>query len=465
LGVGACAVQVSLSETKNWLSDTKTVTVTINRGLRSATVTPAKTTIKYGETTTVTSTISPALDSATVTFSVGSFLGCSADNVTGDVTGIKAGASCAVSVTYGQTDLYESATASAAMTINKALAPIVTTETITAVSYTGNTAIVTPTYRVSGVLARDILQILPTADVSNISIIDPTTYSRVASYRYFATVPTSYDSTTAPTLGGTYSVTPQTLTLLSGVDISNYETPTYVSSNLVINPIAQAALRILLSAQESVTVPYDITFSGGSSTGSLSVVIVSGGSATGCSISALRLSTNSAGTCILRATKAADRNYLEVISDTATVTILNFVAYTDWNAIFNSGSGITIKSEVPYIAGPTTCTSGCIPVVTDIRTSSGVSTTTLTAATPIQIIGSDLNTTTFVYFTARINGVRLSSVSADSVQIDSDTQLTVMPPASFVPNPGENTSNIAVRIVVVTPGGQTASNQIIIISL
>jgi hypothetical protein len=260
-------------------------------------------------------------------------------------------------------------------------------------------------------------------------------------------------------------VTPQTLTLLSGVEISNYETPTYVSQNLVINPIAQTTFRILLSAQESITVPYDITFTGGSSSGSISAAIISGGTATDCSISALRLSTSSAGTCILQATKAADRNYLEAISETATVTILNFVSNIDWNTLFNSGSGIKVASEITITTGPTTCTSGCIPVITDIRSLADVSITTLTANTPIRIIGSDLSTTTFVYFTARINGVRLSSVNADSFQIDSDNQITVMPPVSFEPNTGQNSSNIAVRIVVVTPGGQTANSQIVIISL
>jgi hypothetical protein len=465
LGVGSCAITLVLNQSANWLTDTKTVTVTIDRGIRTASLTPTAGTIKYGETTTVTSTILPVLDSATVTFSAGSSLGCSMDNVTGEVTGIRAGSSCGISVLYDRTDLYESATATASVTVNKALAPVVTTETVTAVSYTGSVAVVSPTYRVSGILARDILQIIPTADVSDIPAIPANTYTAATGYRYFATSPTSYDSTTAPTDGGTYQVFARGLSLLSGVDISNYETPTYVSADLVINPIVQTALRILLSAQESITVPYDITFTGGSSTGSITASIVSGGSATGCSISGLRLSTSTAGTCILQATKAADRNYLEVISETATVTILNFVSNIDWNALFNSGSGITISSEVPFIAGPITCSSGCIPVITDIRTSGGVSTTTLTANTPIQIIGSDLSTTTFVYFTARINGVRLSGVSADSVQIDSDDQLTVMPPASFVPNSGENSSNISVRIVVVTPGGQTGSSQIMVITL
>jgi hypothetical protein len=260
-------------------------------------------------------------------------------------------------------------------------------------------------------------------------------------------------------------VTPQTLTLLNGVDIGNYETPTYVSSNLVINPIAQAALRILLSAQESITVPYDISISGGSSTGSVSALVISGDNGANCSISGLRLSTSAPGKCVLQARKAADRNYLEVASDTATVTILNFVSYIDWNAFFNSNSGIKISSEIPIVTGPTTCTSGCIPVISDVRNSAGTSTTILTVGSPLQIIGSDLITTTNVYFTARINGVRLSSINADSIQIDSDNQLTVMPPTNFVPNTGENSSNIAVRIVVVTPGGQAGTAQIVVISL
>jgi hypothetical protein len=464
-GVGTCTLQVSLSETKNWLPDTKTVTVTIDRGLRSATLTPAKTTIKYGETSTVTSTISPELDSATVIFSTGTFLGCVTDNITGEITGVRAGASCAVSVTYGQTDLYESATASAAITINKALAPVVTTETITAVSYTGNAAIVVPTYRVTGILARDILQVLPTADVSDISLINPSTYSAIATYKYFATTPTSYDSTTAPTLGGTYSVTPQTLTLLSGVDIGNYETPTYVSSNLVILPIAQSVLRILLSAQESITVPYEVTISGGSSTGLLTLAIVPGGSASGCSISVLNLRTSSPGTCVLQATKGADRNYLQALSETATVTILNFVSNINWDGAFNGGTGITIASSTPIITGPDSCSVDCVPEITDIQDASGNSTNVLTVGAPLRIIGVDLNGTLYVYFTARINGSRLSNVPAESFQIDSSTQLTVMPPTNFIPNNGENSSNIAVRIIVVTSGGRYINEKIARITL
>ena len=64
LAVGSCDITLVLNQSANWLSDTKTVTVTINRGIRTASLTPTASTIRYGETTTVTSTILPALDSA-----------------------------------------------------------------------------------------------------------------------------------------------------------------------------------------------------------------------------------------------------------------------------------------------------------------------------------------------------------------------------------------------------------------
>jgi len=167
----------------------------------------------------------------------------------------------------------------------------------------------------------------------------------------------------------------------------------------------------------------------------------------------------------LMAIKAADRNYLQVTSDTATVVILNFVSSFSWDTVF-SGTGITITSEVPIVKGPESCSVDCMPTVTDIRDLSGNSINTITVGTPFKIIGTNFNTTTSVYFSARIGGVRLSSVAADSFQIDDDNTLTVMAPANFVPNAGENSSTIGVRIVVLASGGSSFPNQqITIISL
>jgi hypothetical protein len=415
------------------------------------------------------------LDSSTVTFSSSTTipgsardsyiqLGCSVDAVSGEITATKALGICYAIVEYSETDFYSKATAYKAITIRRAEAPVVTTETITAVSYTGSTAIVSPTYSVKGIATRDILTILPTADVNDLGSIPASSYSSVSSYKYVALSPHTYDSSTAPFEGGTYAVSAQGFTLLSGVTMSNYESPTYVSSNLVINPIEQAPLRILLSAQESITVPYDISISGGSSTGAVSALVVSGGSSTGCTVTGLRLSTSQPGSCVLMATKAADRNYLQVLSETATVVILNFVSSFSWDTVF-SGTGITITSEVPVITGPETCSADCVPQITDVQDLSGNSTVTLTVGAPLRIVGVDLNTTERVLFTARINGARLSSVPADSFQIDSPTQLTVMPPANFVPNAGENSSTITVRILVMSPGGSINTEKIVIISL
>jgi hypothetical protein len=374
-------------------------------------------------------------------------------------------------VTYDQTGLYESATATASITINKATAPVVSTDSITAVSYTGITAIVTPTYKVSGILARDISQILPLADVSStaaISAIAANTYTAAASYRYFATNPTSYDSTTAPTLGGTYAVSGQSLTLLGGLDIGNYETPTYVSSNLVIQPIAQAPLRIQLSYLESVTVPFDVSTTGGSSSGARTLAILTGGTATGCAVdsgvSLMRLKTTTAGTCIIQVTQAADRNYLVAVSDSQTVNILNFIV--NILQLFNNPTGIVINRDVPFIKGAEVCTVNCQPTVTQITDVTGADITTMTVGTPFRIIGTNFTTASGVFFTAVIGGSRRTAVPADSFQIDSDTQITVMPPTTFGPNAGETVSSITVRIYVVASGGQNFPNtSIIAISL
>jgi hypothetical protein len=92
--------------------------------------------------------------------------------------------------------------------------------------------------------------------------------------------------------------------------------------------------------------------------------------------------------------------------------------------------------------------------------------TTMIVGTPFRIVGTNFNTATGVFFTATIGGSRRSAVPADSFQIDDDTHITVMPPASFVPNTGETVSNITVRIYVVASGGQNFPNtSIIAISL
>jgi hypothetical protein len=66
---------------------------------------------------------------------------------------------------------------------------------------------------------------------------------------------------------------------------------------------------------------------GGNDIGAVTYEIVSGGSASGCSIAGSQLSVNSVGTCELVATKAATTDYLIAYSDTTTVTFSQIIYY------------------------------------------------------------------------------------------------------------------------------------------
>jgi hypothetical protein len=161
---------------------------------------------------------------------------------------------------------------------------------------------------------------------------------------------------------------------------------------------------------------------------------------------------------VLLASKAADRNYLQVNSETTTVTILNFVSNVDFNALFNSGSGITITSAVPITVGPDTCSVDCVPEITDVQDTSGASITSLREGQTIWIIGTNFNTATEVYFRR--------SIPANGFQIDSDIKIVATIPSSIAPNPGENTSTMTISIAIVASGGRSFPNtQIVTVTL
>jgi hypothetical protein len=69
-----------------------------------------------------------------------------------------------------------------------------------------------------------------------------------------------------------------------------------------------------------------LTTTGGTDTGTVTYAIVSGGTASGCSIEISELIYTSAGTCRVVATKATTLNYLIAYSDTVTITLSAFVS-------------------------------------------------------------------------------------------------------------------------------------------
>jgi Putative Ig domain len=88
---------------------------------------------------------------------------------------------------------------------------------------------------------------------------------------------------------------------------------------LTVNRASQAALA-LTSTSGTYGTGLTLTTSGGSGTGAVSYAVDSGGTASGCSITAGVLSVTSTGTCLVTATQAGDGNYNPVSSPQTTVT-------------------------------------------------------------------------------------------------------------------------------------------------
>jgi len=83
--------------------------------------------------------------------------------------------------------------------------------------------------------------------------------------------------------------------------------------------VAQVPLSISSTSGHFET-PLHLTTSGGSGTGALSFS-VSDGTATGCAVAADTLTSQSAGTCIVTATKAADANYNAISTSATTIEL------------------------------------------------------------------------------------------------------------------------------------------------
>ena len=147
------------------------------------------------------------------------------------------------------------------------------------------------------------------------------------------------------------------------------------------------------------------------------------------------LQADSAGSCSVIATKPADRNYRIVISDTSTVTVLEFKVFVPF-VPENQNTGVTITPTVPLTKGPIACTSGCVPRILSLDVY------TRYAGEMLVITGTNFTGTTQVIFNV--------FTPATNFSVDSDTQITVQVPAGLAA--GE------AGIQVVAPGGTSARN-------
>lgn len=207
----------------------------------------------------------------------------------------------------------------------------------------------------------------------------------------------TYQWQRASTSTGTYSnisgATSQTYSVATA-DIGNYLKVSVTATNAggsnsalssassQITKATQATLSASLSAS-SKTYPYTqaltITPAGGSGTGATTYAIFAGGTASGCSLSnssaTPTLSATSNGTCLIRATKAADTNYLEATSASVTFT---FNRATPTSLTITSTSGIYTENLTLTTSGGQSTASDTFSVTSGPCTVSG-STLTPTA--------------------------------------------------------------------------------------
>ena len=172
---------------------------------------------------------------------------------------------------------------------------------------------------------------------------------------------TEYNSTTAPTNAGSYTITPSAASFSVG-SASNYSI-TYETANLTIYKANQGALTITTTTSKYGT-PLRLVTSGGSGTGALSFAIASAGTASGCAITNETITVTSFGTCNVTATKALDTNYFVKYSETTTITFAkadtitvtttlssNTVTYTESPAAITTTQTVTglVNSETATV--------------------------------------------------------------------------------------------------------------------
>jgi hypothetical protein len=397
LQAGSCSAQMAVALTANYEADTATRVVTINKASRTFVLTPAVSTLKYAETTTVTATLSGGALDGTISYTLGSPAGCTFDPLTGELLATSGTVQCPLTATISEGINYLAETSTAiSLTIAKANAPVITIDTVTALSHTpGARAVITPTFTVSG---------LKNSDAANSMVF---TYSFVSNpFEAF-----TYSDTRTPIDAGTYSITPSALTFSTGF-MSNYETPTYAASaiNFIINRINQETITVINTNGE-IEVPFTLTTSGGSTGGALTYAKVSGDL---CSVSGSSLSATAAGLCVITVTMAGNRNYLPITSETITVRVRNFVIIIA-TAPTNTTTGITIAPVTPIVKGPSVCTSGCVPRIT------GADLYDVVEGDLIILAGLSFQGVTKVFFNIY--------TEAPIFNVDTDTQISVRVPA------------------------------------
>jgi hypothetical protein len=300
--------------------------LTINRKLRTIFASARPTTLKYGETSTLVSSVSEGAADGTIGYTSDTTSRCTFSGAV--VKAIEANSNCQFTTSISRGSNYETATSSVYVaTLTQADTLTVFVESITALTYTGYQAALTPTIRVHGLVHTDAAN------------------SNAATFSYRSSTSSGAFTSVKPTNSDTYTVRADTLTLTSGL-LSRYRAITYIDGTLRINRAQQFDL-VIPQYQAIFGAPYQAIAYGGSGTGAMSYS-VSPGSALSCSISGDTVTTSSEGSCYLTATRSQDQNY-------ETRTVSAYIYFLIWSAInspapaVGSGSTIALTAETTLI--------------------------------------------------------------------------------------------------------------------
>jgi hypothetical protein len=342
------AAVFSVGSASNYSITYDTATLTIGVASQGA-LTLSSTSGTYG--TTLRLTASGGSGTGAITYSTGT-AGCSITNT--DSLTVTSALTCSVTATRAADSNY-TAISSSATNVVFAARPITVKAVDKSATYTGSAVSVTNSYTItSGTMAG-----------SDTFTVLTYTYSS-ASYSA---------SQTAPTIAGSYTITPSAASFSVG-SASNYII-TYDTATLTINKANQGTLTIT-NTTSKYGAPLRLVTSGGSGTGAISFAISSAGTASGCSISIETITVSSFGTCKVIATKALDTNYLvkdsaettitfakadtlTVTSDTFTVTYTGIAANVNptMSAVSGLVTGDVISgATINYSASGGTCATG-----------------------------------------------------------------------------------------------------------
>ena len=362
------------------ISTTIVITVTVAQAI-SLSATNASISKAYG--VAATETITATLGTGNKTLTLINLTGetnISIDTSTANRAVLRVGANATTgtySVSISAVDSL-SATASLSITISVSTAPTITITagTPSAFTYSPSGISLTNSNTASGLLAGDTVTAI--------------------TYQYG--VDTATTSATIPTNAGTYFIVPSAVTLTDSHQ-SNYAGINYVSGVLTINRAEDSGFMSYSTAEAVVGNSYSLYVAGGSGTGTVTY-LVTGGTASGCSLTGSILIATSAGTCIVQFTRAQSTNYNAKSSNVS----ITFRTYEVLTAAPTTSDGSSHGIVISGGGTPWSKNATASPTITSFTPSSGPVGTTIT------ITGTGLNGVTVV----RLNFEDMTSVTGVS---------------------------------------------------